>query len=430
MSGNEIPEQYRPMVEKALQLAQAAGYSGELNKIEAIKFYREASGASLAEAKRVVETVGPLYVGPSRGGPQTPWPTRPTSGGAGFLVNVLVLIAIGVALAVGIITVLQKLSPPRGDQSTTVAPPTDPPPTATPSTPPLLTAALQQPPSQFATLAMQFGSQGIGPAHFDDVRAIAVDNQGHLYVGEYSNGRVQVFDTGGKYLSEFSLGAGHYLQNLIADRNGTVYAVSSSHILRFTGASGAAQGEIGATTPGDPPRSYTDACLAPGTPGVLYAISDAFGGEPQVVKLDAASGKILSSFETKKSVGESLDLFRILATATGELYALDRGKGVFRFTADGRYINRFGGGKAAGVSPTKMPPSQLFSPQNIATDGQGRIYVSDSGSCIKVYDKDGNYLDKFGGTEVAFGIATDDHDNIYAALRNRHTVAKYVISSH
>jgi hypothetical protein len=113
---------------------------------------------------------------------------------------------------------------------------------------------------------------------------------------------------------------------------------------------------------------------------------------------------------------------------TGEIYALDRQKGVFKFAADGRYINRFGGGKRAGVSPLDLPPSQLFSPQNIAIDSQGRIYVSDSGSGIKVYDKEGNYLDKFGGHDVAFGIAIDDQDNIYACLRNNHSVRKYVIA--
>jgi hypothetical protein len=79
------------------------------------------------------------------------------------------------------------------------------------------------------------------------------------------------------------------------------------------------------------------------------------------------------------------------------------------------------------TTPLDLPPSQLFSPLNIAVDSQGRIYVSDAGSCIKVYDKDGNYIAKFGGHEVAFGIAIDD-DKIYACMRNRHTVRKYVIA--
>lgn len=416
---SDIPEQYRALVEKALQMAQDAGYTGELNKIEAIKFYRQASGAGLADAKRVIESVGPLHVGRPPSGPQAPWPAQPatngTGGGAGGLIKVLVLLAIGVALAAGIWAIGQRLLRSGIRQ-----------PVRSASIPPVPSRPLPQPPSQFATLAMQFGSEGVGPGHFVDARAISLDNRGHIYVGEYSNGRVQVFDTSGKYLSEFSLGAGSYLQNLIADRNGTVYAIASSHILRFTGASGTAPEEIGGGAAGQPPRSYTAACLAPD--GAIYAISDGFDGTPRIVKIDAGSGRILSSFETNKSVGESLDLFRIVATTTGEVYALDRAKGVFKFAADGRYINRFGGGKTAGASPRNLLPSQLFTPQNIAADSQGRIYVSDPGSCIKVYDKDGNYLDTFGGNDVVFGIAIDDQDNIYACLRNRHTVGKYVIT--
>ena len=37
-----------------------------LGKIDAIKYYRQATGASLADAKRVIESVGPLHVGPVR----------------------------------------------------------------------------------------------------------------------------------------------------------------------------------------------------------------------------------------------------------------------------------------------------------------------------------------------------------------------------
>jgi hypothetical protein len=417
---DEIPQEFRPLVEKVLEMAKASGHVGPLNTIQAIKYYRQATGASLADAKRVIESVGPLEVGPLGVGSWQGASQRLGAGGQSRSFLAVVIIVAVTAGLVGAIMALVQRRPHTRNIQPTVAP------TEVPSTPSIPTVLLPPTTPQFAAMAMEFGSQGVGPGHFDDARSIAVDNQGHIYVGEYSNGRVQVFDTTGKYLSEFSLGAGSYLQNLIADRNGTVCAVSSSHIMRFTGASGAALGEAGGNAAGEPPKSYTDACPAPG--GGMYAISDAFAGEPQIVKLDAASSKIVSSFETNKAVGESLDLFRIVAMTTGEIYALDRQKGVFKFAAEGRYINRFGGGKTAGVSPLDLPPSQLFSPQNIATDSQGRIYVSDAGSCIKVYDKEGNYLDKFGGTEVVFGIAIDDQDNIYACLRNRHTVRKYVIA--
>lgn len=420
-----MPEEFRPLIEKALQLAQAAGYSGQLNTIEAIKFYRQASGASLAEAKRVIELAGPLHVGPSRGGPgQGPWPAGAPAGGATGLGKILVLLVIGVGAAVAVIAIVAQ----NNRRPTGSPPPSGSAQTPGPSAQSIASAPLPPSTPQFATMAMEFGSQGTGPGHFEDARSIAVDNHGHIYVGEYSNGRVQVFDTAGKYLSEFSLGAGsRVLNNLMADRSGTVYAVSSSRILRYTGATGAALGEMD-NTDGQSQKAYVDACLATG--GAMHAISNDFTGAPQIVKFDAGAGKIVSSFDTRKSVGESLDLFRIVAMTTGEIYALDRTHGLFKFAADGRYVNRFGGGASAGASPLNLPPSILSSPQNLATDSQGRIYVSDPGSGIKVYDKDGNYLDKFGGNEAVFGIAIDDEDGIYACMRNRHTVRKYVIARH
>jgi DNA-binding beta-propeller fold protein YncE len=416
---SQIPEEFRPLVEKALEVAKASGHSGPLNTIQAIKYYRQATGGSLADAKRAIDAAGPLHVGPA--GVGAGQPAVGARQNRSFL-GALVIAAVIAGLAGAIIAITQNRSRSSARQPVNSAPP----PMPMPSVPSIQKALSPPAAEQFATMALEFGREGVGPGHFEDARSISVDDQGHVYVGEYSNGRVQVFDTSGKYLSEFSLGPNSYLQNLIAGRDGTVYAVSSSHIMRFTGSSGAALSEIERGGDGEPPRSYTDACLAPG--GVIYAISNGFPGEPQIVKLDAASGKLASSFGTNKSVGESLDLFRIVALSTGEIYALDRAKGVFKFAADGRYINRFGGGKKVGASPLDLPPSQLFSPQNIAIDSHGRIYVSDPISCIKVYDRDGNYLDKFGGNEVVFGIAIDDQDNIYACLRNRHTVRKYLIA--
>jgi LSD1 subclass zinc finger protein len=425
---SQIPEQFRPLVEKALQVAQQSGHVGPLDKIQAIRFYRQATGAGLADAKRIIESVGPLHVGPSPIG-NRPFPTStlpPDVNVSRFnFVGCLSILGLTIGLATAIFAIVRPFLNTMMHRPSIYAPGT----TITPT--PSIPASVQNlinPPSapQFATVSLEFGAQGVSPGHFDDARSIAVDNLGHIFVGEYSNGRVQSFDSTGKYLSEFSLGPNNYLQNLIADRTGTLYAVSSSHILRFNAATGAPMSEMDNNAANMAPKDYTDACLAPH--GIMYALSNPPGDDPEIVKLNTTTGEIINTFNIGKAVGENLDLFRITSLATGEIYTLDREKGVFKFSSDGRYINRFGGGKSPGVSPMDMPPSQLFSAQNIAADSQGRIYVSDTFSCIKVYDKDGNYLTTFGGHEVAFGISIDDQDNIYAAMRNKHTIRKYVIA--
>ena len=51
----------------------------------------------------------------------------------------------------------------------------------------------------------QWGEYGMEPGQFRTPHAIAIDNNNHIYVGDRSNTRVQVFDTDGKFLRSFTL---------------------------------------------------------------------------------------------------------------------------------------------------------------------------------------------------------------------------------
>jgi NHL repeat. len=50
---------------------------------------------------------------------------------------------------------------------------------------------------------MEFGSEGIGPGMFTSASSIAVDGSGRIYVGEYDDGRIQVFDPEGKFITQW-----------------------------------------------------------------------------------------------------------------------------------------------------------------------------------------------------------------------------------
>ena len=50
-----------------------------------------------------------------------------------------------------------------------------------------------------------WGERGTGPGQFRLPHAIAVDRNDHIYVGDRSNRRVQVFDTDGRFLRMFSI---------------------------------------------------------------------------------------------------------------------------------------------------------------------------------------------------------------------------------
>ncbi len=54
----------------------------------------------------------------------------------------------------------------------------------------------------FASVALKFGGSGTGVGLFTDARSIGVDGTGNIYVGEYTGGRIQVFDPSGKFTTQ------------------------------------------------------------------------------------------------------------------------------------------------------------------------------------------------------------------------------------
>src|ERR1044071_5359411 len=96
----------------------------------------------------------------------------------------------------------------------------------------------------FVTEALKFGSEGIGAGMFKDARNIAVDGSGKIYVGDYTGGRVQVFDAEGKFITQWMVDPKMPLTGFAADRGGTVYIVQSGVITRHDGATGKLLGQL------------------------------------------------------------------------------------------------------------------------------------------------------------------------------------------
>ena len=97
----------------------------------------------------------------------------------------------------------------------------------------------EKPADSFASILLKFGEEGIGPGMFKDARSIAVDGSGRIYVGEYTGGRIQVFDGAGKFITQWSIGDRKtILRGLAADRKGTVYVVEGGKIHRYQGDTG------------------------------------------------------------------------------------------------------------------------------------------------------------------------------------------------
>jgi DNA-binding beta-propeller fold protein YncE len=262
----------------------------------------------------------------------------------------------------------------------------------------------------FANEVLTFGSEGIGPGMFTDARSIGVDGAGKIYVGEYTGGRIQVFDPAGKFITQWTMGDRKtILRGLTVDRKGTLYAAHSGKIVRYAGETGETLGELSYE------RSGADDVASSAEGGLVAAWHS---GKDDIVAFDA-NGKVIRTISAAISgaSGDSELSMRVAVDGAGYIYALGRfNNGVFKFGRDGKFMNRFGSGGDQ--------PGQLRAPYSIAVDGYGRVYVGDIKG-IQVFDANGRYLNILEQKGMAFGMVFNDKNELFVIAKDR--VIKYAV---
>jgi sugar lactone lactonase YvrE/DNA-directed RNA polymerase subunit RPC12/RpoP len=400
--------------ERAANLQEVSRLARGGRKIEAIKLYREIFGVGLEEAKVAVERMaagGAAEAAVMTSGGMahhehafhTQGPTRPVKRSAGvwvfallFLVGILVTVGLVIRSAVN--RVVNRVVPTFSGSSSSHSPSSS----SSSST----TGA-----PGFATVALKFGSEGIGPGMFKDARNIGVDAEGRIYVGEYISGRIQAFDTAGKFVTQWIVDPKMPMRQLAADRKGTVYVVQRGEISRFEGASGNALGKVSYGSGG---RAYFDDARATPDGGLIAVVND-----EDIVRFNAG-GQVVKTLSKPLSAqtGDPERIESLAVDGLGNIYALGGRETIFKFSPDGKYINQFGG--------PGSEPGQLRAAQAIAVDGQGRLYASDIKG-IQVFDPNGRYLDAFKvDGSVAFGMVFNDRNELFVAARTQ--VIKYTLN--
>ena len=264
--------------------------------------------------------------------------------------------------------------------------------------------------NSFANELFNFGSEGIGPGMFTDARSIAVDGSGKIYVGEYTGGRIQVFDPTGKFVNQWSIGDRKtLLRGLAADRKGTVYAVHGGGISQYRGETGEKIGQLSYE------RSGFDDAAATADGGLVAAWHS---NRDDIVIFDSNGAVVRAIPEAISGAsGDSELSMRVAVDGSGNIYALGRfNNAVFKFGRDGKYINRFGGGGDQ--------PGQFRAAYSIAVDGYGRVYVGDIKG-IQVFDANGRFLHLIQQKGMAFGMVFDDKNELFVIARDR--VIKYSV---
>ena len=247
---------------------------------------------------------------------------------------------------------------------------------------------------------LEFGGEGINPGRFEDPRTVAVDADGHIYVGEYLGGRIQVFDSGGEFIDQWVIEKEDvYLAGMGCSRDGKLYLPYSGDIWIHDGMTGAVEGVL------RHPEGYgfEDVTVAPD--GRVIAAWSHFtddivrfdrNGEIDLVITEAISGQ----------TGDSELDMHVAADGDGNIYVLGTfNSAVFKFDSYGTFRNRFGSGGDL--------PGSFSAPGAIAADARGRVLVSDFDG-VMIFDSNGTYAGTIPVDGFVFGLAVDDDNMMYA----------------
>lgn len=258
----------------------------------------------------------------------------------------------------------------------------------------------------YGTRDLSFGGEGTGPGLFDDVRAIAVDpSNGNIYAADYGGGRVQKFDTQGKFITQWILeGKNTYISSMVVDRQGNVFIVATGKLLQYD-ADGNLVGQLKAGS-----IDHFDN-ITVGADGSLYGTA----GE-DVIHFKA-NGQVLGRVTSTVPGDETVSDAKIAVDGLGNAYLLGTfNNSIFKFGPDGKFLNRFG---SEGDEP-----GQFRAPYALAVDGKGQVYVSDFKG-VQVFSNDGRYINVL-NVDFAYGLTFDDQGRLYITT-NQKKVERYTL---
>lgn len=383
---------------RALKIAEIQRLIHAGKKIEAIKIFRESFGTGLKEAKDSVESiergesadVSALRL-PSNKVPDIKIDIDAKEIGKAARNVGKVAAVVGVFVALGGVVIAAAVTYFVYSSGNTKS--------GSP-VPPFLSTPTESTPASKAGESFPFiemlkiGGEGNGDGRFTDNRHVAVDGAGRIYSSDYSPMQVQVFDAEGRFLVRWKPEHGQNLYDLAADRNGDLFVANDRGVFKFEGTSG----KLLAKNDGISPRG-----LAVSSDGKLVVT------EGRSFSIFDKKLKLLRKFDNAAEQASSTFGFdKVAVDGEGTIYMLGRmEKDVFKFSPDGKYLNRFAhSGNSANA---------------IAIDPAGRIFVAET-STIKVLQADGQKIADLKAYQ-AFGLAFNAAGEMF--LASRPYVVKY-----
>lgn len=272
---------------------------------------------------------------------------------------------------------------------------------------------LVTPESTFANVALAFGEEGTGPGRFNDTRSLGADAEGFVYTGDWEDGRVQVFDREGKFITTWNANV-DIIQNMVVSRQGTVFIVRARTLYAFNGQTG---------------ELLYQKELEDSVSGIFANIDGGFSIyygsiiEDHYVRYDAQGNEVERFTGIVSNYDEEFvpQVQAIALDGAGNILFLTR-EAILKFGPEGNFVNRIGSNGDA--------EDQFRTPNSMALDGRGRIFVADLLS-FKVFDNDGRFIASIPYPKpgaVFFSMTITDDDTLIAIDRNGNQVVAYNIN--
>ncbi len=217
-------------------------------------------------------------------------------------------------------------------------------------------------------LLAEWGSFGTGLGEFTYPRGIAADSNGYIYVSD-TTGRIQKIDTTTGTATLFASGLGS-LQGVAVDTSGSVYVVetSANRIAKFQ-SDGTPVATYGTTGSGDG-QLNSPQYIAVDSGGYMY-ITELSNERVQVLKPDGTYDHKWGTGSIGSGDGQFCYPEGIALDLSNNVYVADYcNYRVQKFTSSGTFLGKWGD-QGSG-------DNQFQNPQGLALDGSNRVYVADS----------------------------------------------------
>ena len=210
----------------------------------------------------------------------------------------------------------------------------------------------------------EFGQTGSGEGEFQYPASIAVSPDGRVYVGDFNNSRVQVFNTGGRYVETLphpgDLPTVGVVQPaaLAVDHAGNLYVSDiNRHQVMVFDANGRMRTRFGKPGKGEGELAFANG-IAVGERGAVVYVADSNNGRIQV-------------FSTEGQFQKSIAMVKGHSLVTPRGLALDEDRGVL-YIADTIthtiYVYETASGKAAAIGEAGSGKQAFSFPNGLALD--------------------------------------------------------------